>query len=50
MARVIALAFLAPDLTTQILDGQHSPTLSADALLKQWLLPPDWADQRRLLG
>ncbi|CAG0938896.1 DNA-invertase hin [Gammaproteobacteria bacterium] len=50
VARVIALAFLAPDLTTQILDGQHSPALSTDALLKYWLLPPAWPDQRRLLG
>jgi DNA invertase Pin-like site-specific DNA recombinase len=50
VARLIALAFLAPDLTAQILDGQQSPSLSTDDLLKQWLLPPDWAEQRRLLG
>jgi DNA invertase Pin-like site-specific DNA recombinase len=50
VARVIAFAFLAPDLTKQILDGQQSPSLSTDDLFKQWLLPPDWAAQRRLLG
>jgi len=50
VARVVALAFLAPDLTAEILDGQQSPALSTDDLFKQWLLPPDWAEQRRLLG
>jgi DNA invertase Pin-like site-specific DNA recombinase len=50
VARVVALAFLAPDLTTAILDGQQSPALSTDDLFKQWLLPPGWDEQRRLLG
>ena len=50
VARVVAFAFLAPDLTAQILDGQQSPALSTDDLFKQWLLPPSWDEQRQLLG
>jgi site-specific DNA recombinase len=47
--RIIHLAFLAPDLTEQILRGAHSPDLTATRLLDLIPLPTDWAAQRTLL-
>jgi DNA invertase Pin-like site-specific DNA recombinase len=45
-ARMLPLAFIAPDLTEQILDGQQSPAVSLAALMRE-PLPLDWEAQRR---
>lgn len=49
-ARIIHLAFLAPDVTERILRGDHPPELTATRLLDHTPLPTDWAAQRNLLG
>lgn len=48
-SRLIRLNYLAPDITSAILDGVHPPALSRDLLLKA-NLPMDWSLQRKLLG
>lgn len=45
--QVVDLAFLAPDLTAEILDGLQPASLTSDLLIKQGI-PSDWGDQRRL--
>lgn len=47
--RCIALAYLAPDLQREILDGRQRPGLSLDRLLTLDI-PRDWAAQTRLLA
>ena len=47
--RLVHLAFLAPDLTEQILRGTHPADLTATRLLERVPLPTDWAAQRSLL-
>lgn len=47
--RLVHLAFLAPDLTEQILRGAHPADLTATRLLERVPLPTDWAAQRSLL-
>jgi hypothetical protein len=46
--RIIRLAFLAPDITQAILDGNQPLTLTVDRLRDP--IPLEWADQRRALG
>lgn len=45
--QVVDLAFLAPDLTAEILDGTQPALLTSDLLIKRGV-PSDWAEQRRL--
>ncbi len=50
VSRVIALAFLAPDITESIVAGQQPADLSAEKLTRRIDMPPDWTQQRQLLG
>ena len=50
VARVVRLAFLAPDITEAILNGRQPPELNAEHLVRCSRLPLAWDDQRRLLG
>lgn len=49
-ARLVRLGYLAPDITTAILDGRQPATLTRIRLARMSKLPLDWAEQRRLLG
>jgi DNA invertase Pin-like site-specific DNA recombinase len=49
MARLMPLAFLAPDLTTQILEGRQPQAVSLGALTRR-PLPLDWCEQRRVFA
>ena len=49
VSRLIRLAFLAPDIVTAILNGRHSPQLTANRLMDDTRLPLDWRGQRELL-
>ncbi len=45
------LPWLAPDITTAIINGRKPPQLSAQTLMRLTpRLPADWAEQRKLLG
>jgi DNA invertase Pin-like site-specific DNA recombinase len=46
VARNLKLAFLAPDITTAILEGRQPPQLTADGLIKMLDLPTSWTLQR----
>lgn len=48
--RLARLAYLAPDITSAILDGAQPRALTSRRLLKLPALPLGWPDQRRLLG
>ncbi len=48
--RLARLAYLAPDITHAILDGNQPAALTSRRLLKLPALPLAWPDQRRLLG
>ena len=49
-SQLLRLAYLAPDITTAILDG-HQPTgLTATQLIERADLPMSWREQRRTLG
>jgi site-specific DNA recombinase len=50
VARILKLAFLAPDITTVILNGRQSSDLTGDTLIKMSDLPCSWAQQRQRLG
>lgn len=50
IARNLKLAFLAPDVTTAILEGCQSPHLTTNALIKMSDLPTSWALQRHGFG
>ena len=50
VARTIRLAFLAPDIVTQILHGQEPKGLTAHSLMRMPRIPADWNEQRRVLG
>lgn len=50
VARTIQCAFLAPDITMAILTGQEPKSLTYQTLVRLPQLPPDWDDQRELLG
>jgi site-specific DNA recombinase len=49
-SRIVRLAYLAPDITTAILDGRQPATLSATRLAEARALPVTWTEQRRSLG
>ena len=50
VARLIPLAFLAPDIVERILSGSQPVDLTAEELTKRIDLPLDWAEQRGALG
>jgi hypothetical protein len=50
ISRVMNLAFLAPDITENIIAGRQPADLSAEKLIRQIDLPMDWDQQRYLLG
>jgi hypothetical protein len=50
VSRLLPLAFLAPDIVDQILQGRHPADLSAARLTNRLALPLDWAHQRELIG
>jgi len=45
---VIPIVFLAPDITTAILEGRQPPSLTVKQLRKY--VPVDWAQQRKVFG
>lgn len=49
VSRIIALAFLAPDIVEMILTGRQPATLTPERLKPRRPLPLDWAEQRALL-
>jgi site-specific DNA recombinase len=50
LTRLLRLTFLAPDIITSILEGNHPPEMTARRLMRDTRLPLDWTEQRRLLG
>ena len=48
-AKLLPLAWLAPDLATAIMDGRQPKTLTLGALVKQ-AMPMDWSQQRALFA
>ncbi len=50
VSRVLPLAFLAPDIVTKILSGEHPTGLTAYKLKTIKALPSDWQAQRQVLG
>jgi hypothetical protein len=48
--RLFRLTLLAPDIVSAILAGKHPPELNARKLLDDTRFPPDWREQRRVLG
>ena len=50
VSRVLPLAWLAPDITTAILEGRQPAHLTAKSLRSLPELPVDWKNQRRILG
>jgi site-specific DNA recombinase len=49
-SQLLRLAYLAPEITTAILDGHQPPWLTATQLIERADLPMSWRDQRRTLG
>jgi site-specific DNA recombinase len=48
---LLRLRWLAPDVTTAIVNGQHPPQLNAKKLMRLTAhLPAEWTEQRALLG
>jgi site-specific DNA recombinase len=48
---LLRLPWLAPDITTAIINGRQPPQLTAQALMRLTpRLPANWAKQRKLLG
>ena len=48
---LLRLPWLAPDITTAIVNGRKPPQLTAQTLMRLTpRLPADWAEQRKLLG
>ena len=51
VSRIIRLAFLAPGIVEQIVNGFQPPELTADSLLNdRTQLPLEWESQHRMLG
>ena len=50
VARVLRLAYLAPDIVEAIVVGRQPPNLSANRLVRMLDLPTDWSGQREYLG
>lgn len=49
-ARIVRLAYLAPDITAAILDGRQPANLTAARLAQTRDLPFAWSEQPRALG
>jgi site-specific DNA recombinase len=49
-SQLLRLAYLAPDITTAILDGHQPVGLTATQLIERADLPMSWREQRRTLG
>jgi site-specific DNA recombinase len=49
-SELLRLAYLAPDITTTILDGHQPAGLTATTLIERTDLPMSWREQRRTLG
>ncbi len=49
-SQILRLAYLAPDITTAILDGRQPPGLTATMLIEHPHLPLSWLEQRAALG
>jgi DNA invertase Pin-like site-specific DNA recombinase len=49
VSRILPLAWLAPDISTAILEGRQPSSLTAKTLRALPELPLDWAEQRRVL-
>jgi site-specific DNA recombinase len=48
---LLRLPWLAPDITTAIINGRNPPQLNAQTLMRLTpRLPAAWAEQRKLLG
>jgi site-specific DNA recombinase len=47
--RLACLAFLAPDIQAQILEGRHPPGLTLEGVLSKGV-PLSWEDQRMAFG
>ena len=47
---LLPLGWLAPDISTAILEGRQPPHLTAKTLRALPDLPLDWAEQQRILG
>ncbi|AXI55457.1 hypothetical protein C1J05_13925 [Sulfitobacter sp. JL08] len=50
VSRILPLAWLAPDISSAILEGRQPPHLNATALRNLLELPLDWNEQRQILG
>jgi DNA invertase Pin-like site-specific DNA recombinase len=50
LVRIARLSFLAPDITTAILEGSQPIGLSARKLVRMSDMPADWKQQREMLG
>jgi site-specific DNA recombinase len=50
IARMARIAFLAPEITTSILNGTQPKVLTARRLLRASEIPLDWSVQRRVFG
>ena len=50
VARLLPLAFLAPDIVTSVLAGTQPVHLTTEMLTRRANLPLDWNEQRALLG
>lgn len=50
VSRILPLAWLAPDITTAILEGCQPPDLTVKSLRDLPGLPLSWEEQRRILG
>ena len=50
LTRLLRLSYLAPDIVSAIVKGQHPPELTANTLMGDTRLPHQWAAQRALLG
>jgi site-specific DNA recombinase len=49
-SQILRLAYLAPDITTAILEGRQPPGLTATMLIEHSRLPLSWQRQRSALG
>ena len=50
VSRILPLDWLAPDISTSILEGRQPPHLNAKSLRSLSALPLDWVQQRQILG
>ncbi len=49
-SQILRLAYLAPDITTAILEGRQPAGLTATMLIEHPRLPLSWQEQRAALG